>query len=183
MQPSISLPRSSTSLKTKQTLLVDREHRELSHGLDTCCGRDNPEPLEWEGNHINLVLLRPRHVSASASQNICMIESYMSDGWISKPRLRQGNESNTFISNNSRTRGSYRANIPSSIRTWGEYIEVVFSSLACLAKEYMGISALFLMTSLVAVSKYGNQNVYPALRSRNRLTRTSKSMASGESKS
>lgn len=37
--------------------------------------------------------------------------------------------------------------MPSSIRTWGEYIEVVFSSLACFAKEYMGISALLLRVS------------------------------------
>lgn len=48
------------------------------------------------------------------------------------------------MSSNSSTRGSYNANIPSRIRTCGEYMEVVSFSLACFANEYMGISALLL---------------------------------------
>ena len=62
------------------------------------------------------LLLRAKQRSASASANI-------------------------FMSRRSRTRWSKIAKIPSSMRTWGEYILVVVSSRWWFSKEYIGRSA------------------------------------------
>lgn len=105
--PSMSLPRSATSLRTNDIKLVSYTYQ--ADDLVMYC----LQLFYWYRRWI--ILLRDKQVSPSAWQKIWWESVTIQSSVSSKPKSKL-----TFISNNSRTRGSYNAKIPSKMSTWGE---------------------------------------------------------------